>query len=237
MASRTQVTSAVTAQTGKRAMWWGQSLEFWQSVILWTMWGGFVLTAVGAALAVVSSFVAYQVSDVTQSEADERIASAGSAALTANAEAAKANEAAAKAQERAAVLEKQAADARLDLEKLRQNMAWRRITPQQHDKLVQALKGEKFRVWVTFVGRDPESSVFREDIAATLKDAGLETVYFSGWAQAVGLAISEQPASPERDKLISAFAAAGLPLVVAKINAMGGEPTPNIVVGTKPPPF
>jgi len=153
-------------------MWWGQPLEFWQSVILWTMWGGFVLTAVGAALAVVSSFVSYQVSDVIQAEADKRIAAAEQSSLAANTEAAKANEAAAHAQERAALLEKQAADARLETEKLKQAVAWRSISADQVTTLRRALSATTGAVNLRYMDGDPEALAFAVQLSHVLAAAG-----------------------------------------------------------------
>lgn len=181
------MTNDTTAQSGGLPkMWLGMPLEFWQRVILWTMWAGFGLTALGAAVAVVSSFVAYQVSDITQSDADKRIAVAGSAASQANAEAAKANEAAAKAHMRAAGLEKEAANLKAQAEadrfariKIEERLAPRRLSENQMQSLLVALapiatspSGVRQSVAVFPSAISFEAAILADQLAAVLGSAG-----------------------------------------------------------------
>jgi hypothetical protein len=135
----------------------------------------------------------------------------------------------AQANERAANLEKEA-------EQLRTIAAWRRLSSQQYDILKKELVGKSFDVWTSWVGKDPEATVFRNDIDKALTEAGLHTKYFSGWEVAIGLQITNVP-GPDHDALAAAFSA-------ANISYISVEPIKNwfpnelaIIVGTKPPPF
>ena len=212
---------------------WGFSLQFWQSV--W--WVATILTAIfgslGIVAALISAWVGWGISDVVQQDADTRIAEAGVVAATANAEAAKAN--VARAQERTALLEKESAEAKLEHERLKQKLAWRRLTAEQHAILVNALKGKLTSVWVSFVKNDDESLTFREDFAQTMRDAGVEPKYFGGWTRAVGLSLTDLP-GPEFDAVAVALTAAGLDFHTTNEGVMGSKEL-ELIVGSKPPPF
>ncbi len=149
-----------------------------------------------------------------------------------------AREGAAKANERAAQLEKEAASARLETERLKGLMAWRRITAQQHARIVAALKGKITEpVWVEFVDSDPEATQFHADLWQTLKDAGVNVHWYSGWERAVGLRITNAD-SPTGQALKKAFADIGI--------VFEDKPEPGlksaadkveIIVGSRPPEF
>jgi hypothetical protein len=144
----------------------------------------------------------------------------------------------AEANAREAEANARAEEARLELEQLKAKMAWRRVTKEQHNILVSELKGKPIRVWLTFVGTDPESTVFRDDLNRALTEAGVETEYFSGYGMAVGLTISNDKGQA-RDWLIRALEKTGLPLTQVDTKGMIGglEGQLEIRVGTKPPPF
>jgi len=97
-----------------------------------------------------------------------------------------------------------------------------------------ALSGHSLETWLTFVGNDPESVVFREDLDKVLTAAGVKTKFFSGYAMAVGLKILGGTAE-QRALFLKAFQDAGLPLLES---AGGGmmKGQLEILVGTKPPP-
>jgi hypothetical protein len=199
---------------------WGFSLQFWQSVFIWATIVTVVSGTVAVTAAFVSTWVGYKISGVVQADADRRIAEAGATAATANAEAAKAKEAAAKAHERAAGLEKEAAEARVEQERIRAEIAWRRLSKEQYDSIVAGLKGQTFEVWVGTVGDNPEAEGYWEDIVRTLKDAGLDVTSHRAWARSIGMAITP-PLGPERDALKAAFAAAELSFGMQKKDRMG----------------
>jgi hypothetical protein len=118
--------------------------------------------------------------------------------------------------------------------RLNQQAAWRGLTPEQHEKLVAALKGHPLELWLAWVGNDPEATAFRFDLDLTLREAGVVTKIFSGWATAVGLQITQVP-GPDYDLLVAAFEKAGLPLTPAAPNPKFPRQL-QIVVGSKPPP-
>ena len=103
----------------------------------------------------------------------------------------KANEEVARANERAAGLEKEAAAAKLALEKLRSQLAGRRISKEQHDLLVSLLESTPTQVSVTHPD-DAEAALFAADIAQALRDAGWTVSEATGfWIQPpIGLIVS-----------------------------------------------
>jgi hypothetical protein len=153
-------------------------------------------------------------------------------------EVADAGEAAAKANERAAQLEKDAAFARLETERLKNLMAWRRIATDQHAKLVAALKGKiAAEVWVEVVDSDPEASQFYTDLCQTLNDAEVKIQRFSGWERAVGLQMTNASSSTGQ-LLKEAFANVGIYFeerAEPGVNSAAGKV--EIIVGSKPPRF
>jgi hypothetical protein len=149
-----------------------------------------------------------------------------------------AREVSAQANERAAQLEKEAAFAQLETERLKELMAWRRLTVQQHDLLVSTLKGKiPEKIWVEYVESDPEASQFQADIAKTLEDAGIKLQKYSGWGRGVGLQITHGDSSTGQI-LKSAFASVGI--FFEDRNEPGlasAKDSIEILVGTKAPAF
>lgn len=172
-----------------------------------------ILLVVGAVLAVVGTVGVFWSTGIRERFADERIAA--NEAETARAKA-------------------DAAQARLEQERLKAQMAWRRVSPAQAQQIAVALKGKSLEFWLTFVGNDPEATIFREDLDQALRSAGCKTKFYSGYARAIGVGVKGgQP--QERAMLIHAFALAGLPLFESSDPPfMKGEL--EILVGTKPPP-
>jgi hypothetical protein len=92
-------------------------------------------------------------------------------------------------------------------------------------------------VWVSFVGNDPEAALFRADIDEALRQAGLVTKYFSGWARAVGLQLTNVPGPDhDHDLLLAAFTKAGLPIISVDPPRERFNGQLMIIVGSKPPP-
>lgn len=135
-----------------------------------------------------------------------------------------------------AASQERVAHAELETQRLRAAMAWRRVNSAQRAALVAALRGSELTVWTSWVGRDPEATLFRNDVDAALREAGIQTRYFSGLDVALGFRLVGPPGE-DRDTLERAFASAGLPfdLVEAPTRGdnLGGL---AIVVGTKPEP-
>jgi hypothetical protein len=151
-------------------------------------------------------------------------------------ELARAQEGAAIANERAAGLERDAAAARLETERLKGLLAWRRISPDQTAHLVAALRGKVTgRVWVEHVDSDPEATQFHDDIWRTLQAAQLNLAVFHGWQRLVGLTMTNSN-TPDGQALKAAFAAAGIVFVDDLVPSMGGaEKDVELRIGSKQP--
>ena len=175
-------------------------------------WANIVLV-IGAVMAFVGTAAVFWSTGIRERYADERIAA--NEAETAKAKA-------------------EAAQARLEQERLKAEMAWRRVLPGQAAQVIHALKGENIETWVTFVGRDPEATVFQEDLNDVLLAAGIKTKFFSGYERAIGLTVrGGQP--QQRAKIARALNEAGLPAIESMEPGFGKNEL-EVLVGTKPPP-
>ena len=172
-----------------------------------------VLLVLGAILALTGTAGVFWSGGVREKFADERISA--NEAETAKAKA-------------------ETAQAKLEQERLKTLMVWRRVSPSQALQLSSILKGVQLELWLAWVGDDPEATVFRGDLEAALTSAGVKTKYFSGYARAVGLSV-HGGTPEERQTLLGAFHAAGLPLVESDQQGMMKDQL-EITVGTKPPP-
>jgi septum formation topological specificity factor MinE len=146
-----------------------------------------------------------------------------------------ANVNAAQANERAASLEKDAAEARLETQRLKAQIAWRRLSKQQSDILVATLKNKPMKVCLEWVDNDPESVQFSDDIYKALETAGIELSVFHGYERAVGFGIS-LGLSENGQLLRMAFAQIGLGLA-DHVPSFQQLDTIHFLVGTKGPMF
>jgi hypothetical protein len=164
--------------------------------------------------------------------ADERISENKVESLRAVAGGASANEVAARANERAATLENEAEQARLETERLRQQMAWRRLSEGQIETSASGLAGLAIPLQMAAIANDPESMLFASDIRRALQAVGIETqidsVIMSG--AVVGIVV-KGPKDDNTLRVGRAFQAAGL-YVQFQVKAGNLE----ILVGSKPPP-
>jgi hypothetical protein len=136
------------------------SLEGWLSIWNAARISGLAIAALAAVVGLVASVAQHsvqtRVSKIKEVQSATRIARTQLQAARAN--------------ERAAVLEKEAAQARLDLEKIKQP---RRITAEQHAQLVNCLTpAPKGDVYVLPAKYDSDGPSFANQIEAALKDAG-----------------------------------------------------------------
>ena len=111
-ATNTEVNRTMSA-TNPASLWFGYSLEFWNSLGLWLLILAVCAGAITAIAGGLSSYINSSVTSIVQRSAEERIASSERAAAEANAAAEKARESAAMAHERTAILEKEAVQARI----------------------------------------------------------------------------------------------------------------------------
>lgn len=160
---------------------WGWPLDVWDNVAFWTLVWGSVLAGIGIALTGFSSFVSLRTSGLVQQEADRKIADARAISDQANASAAlsderskSASEGTAAALERAAKLEKEAAVARLEYEKLKSQMAWRQLTPDQQTKIQSIVRFSQPSITkITAISTDPESLLFAGQIQSAIASGGV----------------------------------------------------------------
>jgi hypothetical protein len=198
---------------------WKFTDPFWGVVFKFSTISAFIAGGIGISSAFISAWVGYQITDSVQRDATVKIAEAQARGDEAKAEAGRANE-------RAEELSKENLD-------LRQRIAPRRITREQHDVIVNALRNAPATFDIEVMG-DGESGAFASDIFKTLTDAGWTAGQKSFplgeiWT---GLSVftTNDPAAIE---LIKAFQAAQI------FVAVGNSPRPRatIMVGAKPAAF
>lgn len=173
----------------------------------------------GAVLVAIGTIAAIWSAGVRERYADERIS-------TNEAETARAKESASLANQRTA-------EANLEIEKLKSQMAWRRLTVEQHKIIIDNLKGHNMEVWTSFVGSDPEAILFRDDIDRALKEAGIKTKYFGGYTVAVGVHIVNTGTS-DYALLAKSFTAAKIPFISVPEERNGPKGL-MVLVGSKLP--
>jgi hypothetical protein len=150
-----------------------------------------------------------------------------------NAEAADSRERAANLERRAAELENEAAQARLEQERLKVQLAWRRLSEDQSRTITASLAGLPLAPTLSAIASDPESTLFAMDIQHALAAAGfnvqIQSQLIFGQRPIVGLIISGPRGEVER--IAEGFLRAG-------INVTGRERDGalGILVGSKPPP-
>lgn len=194
------------------------------------------VTIFGAALVLVGTIMVVWSSGIKEQYSNEKIQRNKTIAEVAGADAAQANAEAEKAKEHAAYLSRKAEEAKLEQERLKAQLAWRRLSEEQFRTLNSHLSnGLKSDIWVSFVKNDPESTLYREDINSALVSSGITTKFFSGYEMAVGLKIIG-PNSEDRSLLIKAFEDAKLDFEVQEKNGFSDGQL-QVLVGSKPPVF
>ena len=150
----------------------------------------------------------------------------------------------AESNERAANLEKEAADARLEQEKLKAQLAWQTMSRQAAETLTRRLSTKPGSVNVQYVANDPEAHAFAIQIANVFDSAGW-TVALMGQTYAGAVFCGLWVPGPQTDetKLIrEAITESGDSFSIDELPpaAMGvGDSIPDapiLFVGTKPPP-
>lgn len=141
----------------------------------------------------------------------------------------------AEADARAAEANKKAEEERLERLKLEAKVSWRRLSPEQHDKLVQALSAHSFAMYFEYSQSDPEAVQFAEDIFKSLKDAAGITVYPHPLVlppAPPGVTVSGS-LGEDKKALEFALTRAGI-----KFKSDGNSTgVPRISIGSKPSPF
>lgn len=219
---------------------------------LWFDISNLVLLA-GAVLVALGTYGTIKFSGIKEKFSDERISinevetkravaesdKANATLGTAQADIAKANAQIAAANERAAGLERDTAQARAEQERLRAQLAWRRLTPNQSNQIASAARGVQLATPLNVVAPtgDVEAATYAMDIIAALKAGGIavrgdipsSAIYMPlpPFGLVVRQASTEQVASP----IAHVLASAGLQLTV---ETGAPEPELTLIVGTKP---
>jgi hypothetical protein len=120
--------------------------------------------------------------DAYKVEAGERISVASAAGETAKADVAKANAEITEAKRQTAVLEKDAAEARLEQERLKAQLAWRSLSPAAFARLVEVLSSAKGSVVVGYIQHDPESLAFAIQIGKVFDRLNRDNPSSSPWS-------------------------------------------------------
>jgi len=127
----------------------------------------------GLLLTIASTIALIWLSGVKSRYVDAHMAQIFAQSEQARAEAARANERAAEFLLRAQQANTEQEKARLQLEKVRTLSAARRISAEQHAKIVKSLSGHTMTVNLLSPNNDIEAAQFADDIAQTLKEAGV----------------------------------------------------------------
>ena len=137
------------------------------------------------------------------------------------------------AEKSAALASQRAAEIAKENLELKQQLASRRITAEQHKILVDILSKKIGRIIIEVMG-DPESALLAEDIVKTFTDSKWEIggKFFPQGVIWTGLIVYKSP-DPDAATVVQALKAAGIPFSV------GSETRPNVTImgGGNPPLF
>jgi hypothetical protein len=141
-----------------------------------------------------------------------------------------------------AYLNNQATQALSEQERLKQAMSWRRLTKEQHDKLLAAFKDSRITLQLSEVMNDPEAVQYWTDIFDTLDKANMKNLgVFRGYQTVVGLFLLpsfDNHDSADLDFVASTFASVGIPLTkVPRDPNESRRISIEVIIGGKPPPF
>lgn len=218
-----------------QSMLWGSPVSFWDLWGLRLMFAGGLLGILALAASLASSFVLYRVADRVQVESDQRIAEAQADAAKANEHAKALEKAVAEANSRGEEAKANAERANLEQERIRQQLAWRRLTREQHDSIAAAVRRFSLNapLNVEVPLGDVEAAVFAADLVRTFRDGGLpvdDPVANNWMTPPFGIIVRHPGAHPHG--LAVAIASAGIQ-TVAEVNSSAL----TLVVGSKPMAF
>jgi hypothetical protein len=176
-----------------------------------------------------------QLSNLKEGLADQKIAEA-------NERAGRAEQSAGEANERAAKANLLAEQERLARVKIEERLAWRRISPRQHDVFVEELKpfAGSLAVVSAFSNADIESKTFASDISQVLKDAGWKapldlTNTTSNLPVGIVCRLDTSKAAGSALKMVLQKLPGGVEVIHVRFND-AKESIGSIVVGLRPPP-
>src|SRR6266480_2451658 len=149
-------TTAAAAEAAKNHHMWGFSLEFWNSVIVWTIAIAAVAGAISVAAGFVAGIVGYRLSDVTQKATEAQVAEANARAEAAKLQSAEANA--------------RAAEAKLALEKYKAPRSIDATALADIKDALQKYAGQEYQITTFWDLKEPLA--FSEQLHQALQQAG-----------------------------------------------------------------
>jgi hypothetical protein len=153
----------------------GLNLHAWEMLLV------FSLVVVALATVFVVALTRKEASEIKREYGTYKL-TVDAKVAEAKAEGIKAGEAAGDALARAAALEKEAArltkeaeEAKLETERLKAQVAWRHLSPDQSKTMIDDLSGKTFAIHFDYSQNDPEAMQFSEDFLKTIREAGIVT--------------------------------------------------------------
>jgi hypothetical protein len=223
---------------GASKMAWWDSAELTQLVSIWMLWASAGIGLLALIAALVGGVSGYQSSKLSQADADKRLAQADERQRQAD-ERISANEAVtAVAKADAAGGNARAAEANLEVQRLRKELSWRELTPRQAAALTAAVaplrKGAQWNVVITF-HPESETANFARGIAEALWRGGwsrdsmpmARLVSLDGPAIREGVRVAPEPRA-EATAVLKALQGAGVAARLADIPKL----TAGRMVGT-----
>jgi hypothetical protein len=217
------------------------------------LWSG-ALTAIAACSAVVFLVIQYWSGGIRDRQADWRAstleaqtATAKADVAKANADIVKANAQIAEANKQAAALQKDAEQARFEQEQLKQIVAWRTLSDDSANIILNVLKQKKAVITLSYVAGDPEALALAIQFSKILEKANWQAAP-NAMTFASALVFAIRVPGPENetvDLLRKALPDAHVPFSTEEIPAasMGfissapDTPTATLFIGSKRPPF
>jgi hypothetical protein len=148
--------TTATTEAAKNHHMWGFSVEFWNSVIVWTIAIAAVAGAISVAPGFVAGIVGYRLSDVTQKATEAQVAEANARAEAAKLQSAEANA--------------RAAEAKLALEKYKAPRSIDATALANIRDALQKYAGQEYQITTFWDLKEPLA--FSEQLHQTLQQAG-----------------------------------------------------------------
>jgi hypothetical protein len=171
---------------------------------------------IGAVLVAIGTIAAIWSAGIRERYADERIS---------------ANEAETeRAKESAALANERTAEANLQIEKLKKQMAGRRLTKEQHAALIDNLKGKNIDLIITSIAIDPEASLYRDDFILAFSESNIRYKYINLIEPCAGIEVKGRTDN-DFSVLKNALEKAKIPFIPIQDNNFRNL---KITIGSKP---
>jgi len=147
--------------------------------------------------------------------------------------------------ERAAGSERAASEARLQQERLKEQLAWRAISPTVLAELTRLLALHRGSLVLAYTANDPEALYLAIQLSKAFANASWQaTAESRTYASRIIFGITIPGDSADAVNIRSAFSAVGIPFAVDPVpppdmsfGASTAPPPTIVMIGSKPPPF